>query len=147
MGSSLKDKQKFILENKDSFRLLGLAVNGVSDAENIFINQSDAVTNAIMQRAKVAAIGKIAQEKWEQYFKERENNITLQSGISAISSNIEYENGIPIRKLSFDKNKADETRQLLENSIDEDATIKALKDEAENGVSFRLELRRKSMIS
>ncbi|WP_029328182.1 bacteriocin class II family protein [Bacteroides sp. 14(A)] len=131
LGSSLKDKQKFILENKDSFRLLGLAVNGVSDAENIFINQSDAVTNAIMQRAKAAAIGKIAQEKWEQYFKERENNITLQSGISAISSNIEYENGIPIRKLSFDKNKADETRQLLENSIDEDATIKALKDEAE----------------
>ena len=131
LGNSLKDKQKFILENKDSFHQLGLAVNGVSDAENIFINQSDAVTNAIMQRAKAAAIGKIAQEKWEQYFKERENSITLQSGISAISSNVEYENGIPIRKLSFDKNKADETKQLLENSIDEDTTIKALKDEAE----------------
>ena len=103
LGNSLKNKKKFILENQESFHQLGLAVNCVSDAENIFINQSNAVTNAIMQRAKAAAIGKIAQEKWEEYFKERENSIALQSGLSAMSSKVEYVDGMPTRKLSFDK--------------------------------------------
>lgn len=37
LGNSLKNKKKFILENQESFHQLGLAVNCVSDAENIFI--------------------------------------------------------------------------------------------------------------
>lgn len=141
LGNSLKDKNKFILENQDSFHQLGLAVNGVSDAENIFINQSNAVTNAIMQRAKAAAIGKIAQEKWEQYFKERENSIALQSGLSGISSKVEYKDGMPTRSLSFDKNKSDSTREELDKSIDQnDEKIKALKDGAEKWSELQIEV-------
>lgn len=141
LGNSLKDKNKFILENQDSFHQLGLAVNGVSDAENIFITQSNAVTNAIMQRAKAAAIGKIAQEKWEQYFKERENSIALQSGLSGISSKVEYKDGMPTRSLSFDKNKSDSTREELDKSIDQnDEKIKALKDGAEKWSELQIEV-------
>lgn len=140
LGNSLNNKKKFILENKDSFHQLGLVINRVSDAENIFINQSNAVTNAIMQRAKAAAIGKIAQEKWEEYFRERENTITLQSGLSGITSKVEYLDDVPIKKLSFDKNKVDSTRQSLEKSIDEDEKIKALKDGAEKWSELQIEV-------
>ena len=140
LGNSLKNKKKFILENQESFHQLGLAVNCVSDAENIFINQSNAVTNAIMQRAKAAAIGKIAQEKWEEYFKERENSIALQSGLSAMSSKVEYVDGMPTRKLSFDKNKSDSLRQSLEKSIDGDEKIKALKNGAEKWSELQIEV-------
>lgn len=140
LGNSLKNKKKFILENQESFHQLGLAVNCVSDAENIFINQSNAVTNAIMQRAKAAAIGKIAQEKWEEYFKERENSIALQSGLSAMSSKVEYVDGMPTRKLSFDKNKSDSLKQSLEKSIDGDEKIKALKNGAEKWSELQIEV-------
>ena len=141
LGNSLNDKKKFILENKDSFHQLGLVISGVSDAENIFINQSDAVVNAIMQRAKATAVGKIAQEKWEQYFKERENSIALQSGLSGIFSKVEYKDGIPMRSLLFDENKSDSTRKELEKSIDEDdERIKTLKNGAEKWSELQIEI-------
>lgn len=93
-----------------------------------------------MQRAKAAAIGKIAQEKWEEYFKERENSIALQSGLSAMSSKVEYVDGMPTRKLSFDKNKSDSLKQSLEKSIDGDEKIKALKNGAEKWSELQIEV-------
>ncbi|GEM_PF-2500337 len=66
LGDDLQKKKKFVEENKDKFHELGVEVNGVSDAENILVKNTSAVTDAIMLRAKAAAEAQLAQEEWKK---------------------------------------------------------------------------------
>lgn len=60
------EKNQWIKDNADKFRQLGFAVNDVADAENIFINNTEAVVNALRLRAKAAAAQKLAAEQYEK---------------------------------------------------------------------------------
>lgn len=60
------EKNQWIKDNKSEFDKLGIAVNGVTDAENIFVNNTEAVTNALKARARAAAAQKLAAEKYEE---------------------------------------------------------------------------------
>lgn len=60
------EKNQWIKDNKSEFDKLGVAVNGVTDAENIFVNNTEAVVNALKLRAKVAAAQKLAAEQYEK---------------------------------------------------------------------------------
>lgn len=71
LGNDLSKKKKFITDNKDAFSGLGVAIDSVTAAENVFVNNSDAVVNAIMARAKAAAYEKTLQEQYEAEIKER----------------------------------------------------------------------------
>lgn len=60
------EKNQWIKDNKSEFDKLGIAVNDVTDAENIFVNNTEAVVNALRLRAKAAAAQKLAAEQYEK---------------------------------------------------------------------------------
>lgn len=60
------EKNQWIKDNKSEFNKLGIAVNDVTDAENIFINNTEAVIEALRLRAKAAAAQKLAAEQYEK---------------------------------------------------------------------------------
>lgn len=60
------EKNQWIKDNKSEFDKLGISVNGVTDAENIFVNNTEAVVNALRLRAKAAAAQKLAAEQYEK---------------------------------------------------------------------------------
>ncbi len=60
------EKNQWIEDNKSEFDKLGVAVDDVTDAENIFINNTEAVINALRLRAKAAAAQKLATEQYEE---------------------------------------------------------------------------------
>lgn len=60
------EKNRWIKDNKSEFDKLGVAVNGVTDAENIFVNNTEAVIEALKLRAKAAAAQKLAAEQYEK---------------------------------------------------------------------------------
>lgn len=60
------EKNQWIKDNKSEFDKLGIAVNDVTDAENIFVNNTEAVVNALKLRAKAAAAQKLAAEQYEK---------------------------------------------------------------------------------
>lgn len=60
------EKNQWIKDNKSEFDKFGIAVNDVTDAENIFVNNTEAVVNALRLRAKAAAAQKLAAEQYEK---------------------------------------------------------------------------------
>lgn len=60
------EKNQWIKDNKSEFDKLGIAANDVTDAENIFVNNTEAVVNALKLRAKAAAAQKLAAEHYEK---------------------------------------------------------------------------------
>lgn len=60
------EKKQWIKDNKSEFDKLGVAVNDVTDAENIFVNNTKAVVSALKLRAKAAAAQKLAAEQYEK---------------------------------------------------------------------------------
>lgn len=58
----MKDKEKFIKDNKSAFEELGVSVQSVVDAENLFIANKDNFVNSLLARAKAAAFQSKAQE-------------------------------------------------------------------------------------
>lgn len=63
LGDDFKAKQKFIEDNRNKFNELGVAVNGVTDAENLLVANKDAFINAQIAKAKAMATVAAAQEK------------------------------------------------------------------------------------
>lgn len=60
------EKNQWIKDNRSEFDKLGVAVNDVTDAENIFVNNTEAVVNALKLRAKAAAAQKLAADEYEK---------------------------------------------------------------------------------
>lgn len=54
-SGTLKEQQRFIDDNQDAFNKLGVSVNDVNDAQNIFVDNSDDFLVALMNQAKAAA--------------------------------------------------------------------------------------------
>ena len=65
LGESLEDKQKYIDENQEAFKQLGVSITSVADAENLFNSQKDAFIESIELRAKAAAAMELASEKYK----------------------------------------------------------------------------------
>lgn len=63
LGDDLDAKKKFIEENKAAFDELGVSINGVTDAENLLINNKQAFINAQIEKAKASVYLQQAQEK------------------------------------------------------------------------------------
>lgn len=60
------EQKQWITDNKSEFEKLGFAIDGVSDAENVFIKNTDAVIEALRLRAKAAAAQKLATDKYKE---------------------------------------------------------------------------------
>ena len=59
-------KDQWIKDNKSNFDQLGVSVNNVTDAENIFVDNTESVINALKLRAKAAAAQKLAADEYEK---------------------------------------------------------------------------------
>lgn len=59
-------KDQWIKDNKSNFDQLGVSVNNVTDAENVFVDNTEAVINALKLRAKAAAAQKLAADQYEK---------------------------------------------------------------------------------
>ncbi len=55
LGDDMAARKKYVTENQQAFHQLGLAVNGVSDAERLFRGNSGKVIQAFILRARAAA--------------------------------------------------------------------------------------------
>lgn len=82
LGDDLDAKKKFIEENKAAFDELGVSTNGVTDAENLLINNKQAFINAQIEKAKALVYLQQAQEKvktlleQEQAYNAMPDNVT-----------------------------------------------------------------------
>ncbi len=75
LGDDLQAKQKFVEANKKAFDELGVAVNGVTDAENLLVANKEAFINAQIEKAKAMILLQQAQEKVKTLLeKEQEYN-------------------------------------------------------------------------
>lgn len=66
LGDNLAAKTRFIKDNQEAFDKLGVSVNGVTDADNLFIQNADAFVNALIARAQAVAATEIATEKFKE---------------------------------------------------------------------------------
>lgn len=64
LGDNAQAKEGFIRKYRDEINGLGIAVNNVADADNLFINGEDAFIGSIKQRAKALGGFKLAAEKY-----------------------------------------------------------------------------------
>lgn len=72
LGNDMAAKRKFIVDNKDAFRSLGLEITSTADAESMF-NSPDrlqAFQNAMIARARAMGAAAAAAEKYKQAFEE-----------------------------------------------------------------------------
>lgn len=74
------EKNQWIKDNKSEFTALGVAVNDITDAENIFVKNTKAVIDALKLRAKAAAAQKLAAEQYEKA-------LTARNKVENIKSN------------------------------------------------------------
>lgn len=79
---------EWINNNQSAFQNLGLSVNDVSSAENVFVNDTDRVVQALDQRAQAAAWAAIAQEKYEAAFKARLEHNKLDKNVTNTRRNL-----------------------------------------------------------
>lgn len=86
--SSLKEQNQWIKDNKTEFDKLDVSVRNVSDAENIFVKNTDAIVLALQARAEAAAAMKLAADKYEEALtKENKANLEAQrKGTTATQS-------------------------------------------------------------
>lgn len=73
------EKNQWIKDNKSEFDKLDISINDVTDAENVFIDNTEAVVNALKQRAKAAAAQKLAAEKYEEALRKRNEKETIEA--------------------------------------------------------------------
>lgn len=88
--SSEAEKTEWLTRNKDLLEELSLAVNGVSEADSIFIQNTDKVIEAYKYRAKAAAAEKLAVE---QYEKGLEKRAKAEAKIAKLNEKIAFAEG------------------------------------------------------
>ena len=75
LGDNIKAKEKFIDDNRDKFDQLGVAVNGVKDAENLLIANKQAFMESQIMKAKAMAATELAAKKYQEAL---EKTMTLE---------------------------------------------------------------------
>lgn len=66
LGDDLDKKKKFVKDNEDAFRNLGVEVNNVSDAENVLVSKTALFEQAMIARARATAAAEIAQQRFKE---------------------------------------------------------------------------------
>lgn len=87
LGDNLEAKKKFIEENRQKFEELGVAINGVTDAENLLVANKDAFIEAQIEKAKAMVYVQMAMDKQKEAMlklaeRDRENSNVVKLGMS-----------------------------------------------------------------
>lgn len=80
------EKTQWIEKNKSELQALGIQVDNVTDAENIFKNNTAAVVRAFMERAKAAAYAAQVQREYEKRIATQDERDSLQAEIRDLES-------------------------------------------------------------
>lgn len=80
LGDNMNAKKKSVKDNEDAFHGLGFSINNVTDAENLFVKNTDAVVNALVARAKAAAYEQEITDATQRYIKQTEYNKSTVAG-------------------------------------------------------------------
>lgn len=80
LGDSAEEKKKFLEKFKDEIKETGLAINDINDADNAFVNNTDAYIKAIKDRAKAQAIENEAVRIYQEYLEERAKKENSRKG-------------------------------------------------------------------
>ena len=64
--ATVQQQNQFIKDNAKAFEELNLKVNNVKDAENVFVNNSNSVLQALNKRAEAAAYAAVQMELYEK---------------------------------------------------------------------------------
>lgn len=75
LGDNLEAKEKFVTENAEKFRDLGVKVNSVYEAENLLVNNKQAFIDSQIAKAKAIAANSLAAEKAKELL---ENQLKLE---------------------------------------------------------------------
>lgn len=82
--STQEEQLQWIKDNESEFRKLDISITDVTDAENAFVNNTEAVIEALKLRAKASAATKLAADKYEQaLIKRNEAETAEKTGPSA----------------------------------------------------------------
>ena len=122
LGNDLKAKEKFVKDNKDAFEKLGVEVNNVTDAENVLQKNSGAFVQAMMLRAKSAALAQMAVENMKKSlllqseYKRKNIDKNLTVGEIALKTLNDGVGGITANRQK--KADAEEVRKSLQGDVD-----------------------------
>lgn len=73
LTNSLKEREKWVQDNYDKFKELGIQINNAKEAEKLFEDGSDDFVNALLKRAKAAAATEMAIEKYKEAMQKEAN--------------------------------------------------------------------------
>lgn len=66
LGDNIKAKEKFIEDNSEKFKSLGVSIKNVKDAEELLINNKGKFIESLVLRAKAMATAELAAEKYKE---------------------------------------------------------------------------------
>lgn len=66
LGDNIKAKEKFIEDNAEKFKTLGVFVKSVKDAEDLLINNKEKFVESLIVRAKAMAAAELAAGKYKE---------------------------------------------------------------------------------
>lgn len=90
LGNDMAAKRKFIVDNKDAFRALGLEITSTAEAESMF-NSPDrlqAFQNAMIARARAMGAAAAAAEKYKQAFEEEGTQVKAPKQWKEVSQGV-----------------------------------------------------------
>lgn len=76
--TSDKEKEDWVKNTQSEWNKLGIAVGSVSDAENVLVDNTEAVVEALKLRAKATAAQKLAAEQYEKALVKRNQAETIK---------------------------------------------------------------------
>lgn len=82
------EKTKWIKNNQSEFSKLGVAINSVADAENVFIKNTGAVIESMRLRAIAAAAEQLAAEEYKKAMQEGASRGALQAEYDAHENSV-----------------------------------------------------------
>lgn len=141
LGDDIKAQERFVNDNQDAFKALGIAVNDVNEANRLFSEEGKtAFVDSIMERAKAVAAMELAGEKYKEI-------ITKMAKADSMSDTViktmTFEAGKPGGSYTYEAENKDKKRliaeiekdqlafqELIEKSISYDSTAQQKLKEA-----------------
>lgn len=127
----LQDQEKWIKKNESAFREFDIQCTNVAEADNIFVKNTDAVINALKNRAKATAATQLAEKKYSEALVLRSKaDLEKNKETTFLQSAGSYAKAIAGGIVGPDSDLSLETRLSKQIKADRDARVESLYEEA-----------------
>ena len=125
LGDSMEAKQQFIVDNQKDFESLGVAVNGVTDAENLLVANKQAFIDAQIEKAKAVIYMQQAQEKVKTMLENEQKINNMSDTVSQWVQTSSFGTGYYIEVRNRAKDELIKTNEELRKEITQGYTLAA----------------------